>query len=141
MKKHIIFALGLSICVQMVAQEILTPTRVSQFAIEKVYPQEQTLLLEYESFRLSADSGTLKHDLHLQFSVLGRSQSQPMPSNMLNTTGDFAEGYRLLPNGEHFQEPALISIPYDPFKIPMGYKAEDVYSYYYDEASAQWTHD
>ena len=139
MKKHVVLALGLSICVQMVAQEILTPTRVSQFAIEKVYPQEQTLLLEYESFRLSADSGTLKHDLPLQFSVLGRSQSQPMPSNMLNTTGDFAEGYRLLPNGEHFQEPALISIPYDPFKIPMGYKAEDVYSYYYDEASAQWT--
>ena len=139
MKKHIIFALGLSICVQMVAQEIVSPTRVSQFAIEKVYPQEQTLLLEYESFRLSADSGTLKHDLPLQFNVLGRSQSQPMPSNMLNTTGDFAEGYRLLPNGEHFQEPALISIPYDPFKIPMGYKAEDVYSYYYDEASAQWT--
>ena len=67
----------------MVAQEIVSPTRVSQFAIEKVYPQEQTLLLEYESFRLSADSGTLKHDLPLQFSVLGRSQSQPMPSNML----------------------------------------------------------
>ena len=138
MKKHII-TLGLSICVQMVAQEIISPTRVSQIAIERIYPQEQALLLEYESFRLSADSGTLMHDLHLQFSVLSSRQSAPMPSNMVNATGDFAEAYRLLPNGEHFQEPAKISLPYNPSSVPMGYKAEDVYSYYYDESSAQWT--
>ena len=110
MKKHIIFALGLSICAQMVAQEISSPTRVSQIAIERVYPQEQALLLEYESFRLSADSGTLMHDLHLQFSVLGSSQSAPMPSNMVNATGDFAEAYRLLPNGEVHLPPIILSV-------------------------------
>ena len=57
-----------------------------------------------------------------------------MHSNMENVCL-LSEGGRLLPNGVHFSEdtPALITMTYDPARIPMGYTPKDIYTYYSDD--------
>lgn len=127
------------LCDYSVAQEgVTTRTDISDLTIEKYFAKESPLLLEAESFSLSADSGLLLHDLLLQLTLLKDNKHGQIPSNMVNTTGDFVEAYRLLPCGEHFSLPARITMPYDPHLIPRGYKAEDIYSFYYDDEVAQW---
>lgn len=59
----------------------------------------QPVSFSYESFSLRADSGMLVHNLAFRFAIVNKLQAQLMPGNMVNTTGDLVEAYRLLPNG------------------------------------------
>ena len=86
-----------------------------------------------EGLSLTADSGSLKHDISINLTKIPHKGGYVMPSNMENVCW-MSEGVRLLPNGEHFSDtaPALISLAYDPTRIPMGYKQTDVYTYFND---------
>ena len=99
------------------------------------YQTYQTVHIQTESFSLFADSGSLQHDIAIQLSVIPRKAGTLMPSNMENVCW-LSDGVQLLPGGAHFSEdnPALISLAYDPDRLPMGYKPKDVYTYYCDDA-------
>ena len=60
-----------------------------------------------------------------------------MPSGMTNVTTGRAI-YRLMPHGEHFSEPATLTMEYDPILLPHGYKPKDIYTYYYDTLAGRW---
>lgn len=101
------------------------------------YPCKQYLPVrtDGDGFALTADSGSLQHDLTIYVTALPYAETTAMPSDMENVTGR-GNGIRLLPNGEHFAtaSPARITLAYDPRRLPQGYKAEDIYTYYNDEA-------
>ena len=86
-----------------------------------------------EGLSLTADSGSLKHDISINLTKIPHKGGYVMPSNMENVCW-MSEGVRLLPNGEHFADtvPALISLAYDPTRIPTGYKQTEVFTYYCD---------
>ena len=86
-----------------------------------------------EHFSLVSDSGSLKHDLSITLSMIPHREGNTMPSDMENVSL-LSDGVRVLPNGEHFSKdrPALISLSYDPTRIPMGYSQTDVFTYYND---------
>lgn len=90
-----------------------------------------------EGFSLIADSGSLKHDMVINLSIISHNEGLLMPSNMVNVT-DNGDGVRLLPNGEHFDSdnPAYITLSYNPYRLPRGYKPEDIYTFYCDSASS-----
>ena len=104
--------------------------------VEKTWQGAEPVSLELESFSLKADSGVLLHDLSVSLTLLPSSEISSMPSNMVNVTGDFVGAYRLLPNGTHFSEPAIITLPYGA--PPLGYSPSDIYTFYYDDDIAQW---
>ena len=99
------------------------------------FKQHLPILIETECFALAADSGSLQHDLTIHTAALPYTKTTSMPSNMENVTGG-GNGIRFLPNGEHFAAaiPARITLAYDPMRLPKGYKAEDIYTYYSDDA-------
>ena len=86
-----------------------------------------------EGLSLTADSGSLKHDISINLTKIPHKAGYVMTSNMENVCW-MSEGVRLLPNGEHFADtvPARISLAYDPARIPTGYKQTEIYTYYCD---------
>ena len=99
------------------------------------YTEGSPVTIQLPFFSLIADSGSLKHSIDINVAKLSYGKSTPLPSNMENVSLS-CDGVRLLPNGVHFSDsaPALISLAYDPARIPMGYKPKDVYTYYCDDA-------
>ncbi|MCD4698256.1 MAG: hypothetical protein K8S16_18680 [Bacteroidales bacterium] len=62
----------------------------------------------------------------------------PVPNEICNVTGNYYKGYRFQPHGMIFDEPATIVMAYDPGLVPEGYTAEDIYTWYFDEANKKW---
>ncbi len=56
---------------------------------------------------------------------------------MVNVTDEYS-GYRFLPHGSHFKKPVSITLGYDMTKIPKGYTAKDVATFFYDEKDNRW---
>ena len=127
-----------SIAVSLRASDDMTSFPVSTPIAEYSFQKGMLLNFGWDNFALQADSGALLHDLELSFELLREEQVPRMPSYMVNVTGDKVGAYRLLPNGVHFEEAATITVPYDEYLLPMGYKAKDVKTYYFDEELAQW---
>ena len=100
------------------------------------YQAAEPVNIAFDGFLLVADSGSLKYSLEIQASKLPHKGGYPMRSNMANVSAH-CDGIRLLPNGEHFSDskPALISLSYDPDRIPRGYKPKDIYTFYCDDAT------
>jgi len=98
------------------------------------YEASSPVDIQLPSFSLAADSGSLLHGVDIQVSILPYKSGMRMHSNMENVCL-LSDGVRLLPNGEHFSKdtPALITLAYDPARIPMGYAPKDIYTYYSDD--------
>ena len=100
------------------------------------YQASTPINIHADGFSLVADSGSLLHDLDISVAFIPYKGGTPLPSDMENVTG-VCEGVRLLPNGEHFSEdnPARITLSYNPDRLPMGYEPNEIYTYYCDDAS------
>ena len=98
------------------------------------YEASSPVDIQLPNFSLTADSGSLLHGVDIQVSMLPYRSGMMLQSNMENVCL-LSDGVRLLPNGEHFSEdtPALITLAYDPARIPMGYTPKDIYTYYSDD--------
>ena len=98
------------------------------------YEASSPVDIQLPNFSLTADSGSLVHGVDIQVSMLPYKSGMMMQSNMENVCL-LSDGVRLLPNGEHFSEdaPALVTLAYDPARIPMGYTPKDIYTYYSDD--------
>lgn len=60
-----------------------------------------------------------------------------MDPGLVNVTKNH-NGYRFLPHGTQFNYDAIISLQYDPDKLPDGYTEEDIRTYYFDEGTKHW---
>lgn len=133
----ILFSLLLS-CTLIMATDHTALPQMAPLTVEQAVSKGNPFRLEWETFSLSADSGALMHDITIRLSVFGKEQAQQMPSNMGNVTGQVAESFCLLPNGVHFEQPAVITVPYDIHRLPAGYNTNDIFTFYYDEELRSW---
>lgn len=146
--KHLTRTILLSICLYsapvLAEKDIINDaTTIASSAIQPLsmdysYIESSPIDIALLGFSLHADSGSLQHALDVHVSILPYKGGTGMLSNMENVSGN-GDGFRLLPNGKHFSEakPALISLAYEPTRIPYGYKETDVYTYYCDD-SENW---
>jgi RHS repeat-associated protein len=113
----------------------------SEFAnyrsVSKYAQPENDFDLSIVGFNLLAPAKSIKSPVNISVSSL-RLQDMPLVStSLINVTYQNA-GYRCLPHGTLFTQPIPISIRYDSTKIPAGYSAKDIRTYYYDEERQQW---
>lgn len=95
--------------------------------------------ISFMGLRLSADSGSLLHDMTLHTEALPMQGGHRMRSNMTNASAE-GDGIRLLPDGVHFAEehPARITLAYNPQRIPAGHTAAEIYTYCCESSGAPW---
>jgi RHS repeat-associated protein len=60
-----------------------------------------------------------------------------LDAGLINVTRQYS-GYRFLPHGSHFKKQVTIIIGYDETKIPRGYNAKDVATFFFDEKDKHW---
>ena len=89
------------------------------------------------SARLIGMSGMLKENIELTINGLRTEELPPLEMGMVNVTGDYA-AYRMLPHGLLFNGDIRIILPYDTTLLPVGFSAEDIHTYYYNEQYGQW---
>ena len=106
--------------------------RISQY-FQKFTPIKMSMV----GLNLLCDTNSLQHDIDCSIEVLNKSQVPVLSANLINVTGG-SPGYRILPNGEHFTPPATLEIEYDANSLPIGFKPNDVYTYYYNENMQRW---
>ena len=63
------------------------------------YTASQPVGIQADGFSLTADSGSLIHDLDIRMAFIPNKGGTPLPSNMENVTG-ICEGVRLLPGND-----------------------------------------
>ncbi len=141
--KHFIF--NFLIMLSLLAHPVMADTQlfgdahsaagIQPYSGEYSYSIHSPIRIETNGFTLVADSGSLMHDLTISATVLPYEKGTAMPSNMENVCL-LSDGMQLLPNGEHFSKeaPALVTLAYDPSRIPMGYAPKDIYTYYCEDA-------
>lgn len=151
----IVFVCATNLC----AQEYVSSTHLSMPSsqVSKIQEEnETTIRIESDSWhisqffrahlpmeislpglKLSCDSSNLQHDIECSVEVLHKSKLPVLSATLINVTAD-AQGYRLLPNGEHFMPPATLEIAYNANSLPIGFKPHDIYTYYYNEDMQRW---
>lgn len=108
------------------------------YRVEQFCSPQDTMRVELPGLTLHADSGSVIESFTLSAERLPSTEAvAPMPSGMVNVTNGRAI-YRLLPHGEHFNEPAILTMEYDPILLPHGYKPKDIYTCYYDTLAGRW---
>jgi hypothetical protein len=99
--------------------------------------EEMPVRLQLDRFLLTAPQGRVEANTHLSVKGLDAGELPDMAPWLINVTGPFA-GYRLLPHTDSFPGELKLHIPYDSLKIPAGYSASDVRTYYYHEEQQKW---
>ncbi len=131
----LIVLMGLSLHAETISEQVADNSRsVNPYEGSFSYEASSPVDIQLPNFSLTADSGSLLHGVDIQVSMLPYKSGMMMQSNMENVCL-LSDGVRLLPNGEHFSEdaPALVTLAYDPARIPMGYTPKDIYTYYSDD--------
>ncbi|MBI4951311.1 MAG: hypothetical protein HY908_04705, partial [Myxococcales bacterium] len=82
--------------------------------------------------------GAVNGHVDLTVKHLLPSEVPPLDPGMINVTAPSANGYELLPHGQMFQEPVVITLPFDDALLPPGYLASEIASYYFDTEVSRW---
>ncbi|HMB53430.1 MAG TPA: SpvB/TcaC N-terminal domain-containing protein, partial [Thermoanaerobaculia bacterium] len=102
----------------------------------RVAPGEEKAL-ELDGARLVVDRRAVGREVKLSMRALAGHQVPPMNGGMYNVTAPHA-GLRMGPHGMRFARPVRFEIPFAPELLPQGTTAEDVRTFYFDEASGRW---
>ncbi|HQH66494.1 MAG TPA: toxin TcdB middle/N-terminal domain-containing protein, partial [Clostridia bacterium] len=106
-------------------------------SVRKQFDAERNDTLRLGQTMLCVPAEGMDAPLELSITPLDSADLPAMPSGMVNVTGR-GSGYRFLPHGEHFRRAAKVVLPFDSLRIPKGYTAKDVRTYYFDEGSRKW---
>ena len=98
----------------------------------------KSMLLEMNGVSLSAPDSAIVREGTYTVSALTKEELPPLTDEMVNVTLGSGNGYRFLPNGEHFKPYAELRMAYDESKLPLGYTPDDIYTSYYDEEKKSW---
>lgn len=93
--------------------------------------------LNLGSAELNIPKGALKSSENFSITALRDIDMAALTPEMVNVTSENA-GYRFLPHGDHFSAPANVSLGYDKNKIPTGYTAQDIKTFYFDRTEKKW---
>jgi hypothetical protein len=67
-----------------------------------------------------------------------RSIDFPMMDAGMVNVNENGGGYRCLPHGTKFSKEVLLSMEYDPSRLPSGYTPDDINTYYFDNDKRRW---
>ena len=98
----------------------------------------KSMLLEMDGVSLSAPDTAIIRKGTYTVTALTNEELPPLSDEMVNVTFGSGDGYRFLPNGEHFSPYAELRMSYDESKLPHGYTPDDIYTSYYDEEKKTW---
>ncbi|MDH5399066.1 MAG: hypothetical protein OEX02_13025, partial [Cyclobacteriaceae bacterium] len=104
---------------------------------EELFSAGKEALISLEGARLEAGAGALGQSATLTVTSLRDRDIPALDAGMVNVT-KYHHGYRFLPHGTIFGEEVNLYMAYDEEKIPDGYTAEDVRTYYFDESTHHW---
>jgi RHS repeat-associated protein len=87
--------------------------------------------------RLHIPSGAITSPRLVSITALQQADIPVLDKGMVNVTAG-SGGYRFLPHGSHFAKPVALNIAYDATKIPIGFAAKDVITFFFDEKEKHW---
>ncbi|HEX3130666.1 MAG TPA: SpvB/TcaC N-terminal domain-containing protein, partial [Thermoanaerobaculia bacterium] len=104
--------------------------------------EEQAAPGEARSIRLAGASldvppGALAQKVAISMRRLAGGDLPELDSGMTNVTAE-GGGFRMGPHGLRFREPVQLTLPYDASRIPAGMTADDIQTFYFDEAAGRW---
>lgn len=99
---------------------------------------DDTIILEHDEGILELKASAKDPKVRLSISSLKQDDLPPLDPGMVNVTKGPRAGYRFLPHGTIFKKNVKVKIPYDGNKIPLGFTADDVKTYYYDTDIGHW---
>ncbi|MBW3544938.1 MAG: hypothetical protein KY428_04930, partial [Bacteroidetes bacterium] len=106
-------------------------------ATQKFFAPEAEASILLAGAELSAKARSLKQASLLSITSLRAIDLPALDPGMVNVTR-YHEGYRFLPHGTQFEKDVKLRLAYDESKIPDGYTAQDIKTYYFDEESHHW---
>jgi RHS repeat-associated protein len=117
---------GLSAGVTAAYQEVVAPADTGPRTVA------------YDGARLVVPPGAVRLPVGIGITPLTKGQVPRLDSEMTNVTAGPRAGYRFTPHPMQFAEAIEVTLPYDPALIEADFTAQDVYTYFYDEAAACW---
>ena len=101
------------------------------------YTPSQHFELSLQGASIHIDSSALAYPKPISITALRDVDIPALDGPMVNVTKNHS-GYRYLPHGTQFSKDATIVLDYDIHKIPDGYTAQDIKTYYFDDVTKHW---
>jgi hypothetical protein len=93
--------------------------------------------LQINGTAIAASAAALAKVQPISITALQAADIPSLTMGMVNITKENS-GYRYLPHGNLFKEPAVMKLHYDPEKLPVGYTEKDIAVYYFAETQKEW---
>lgn len=93
--------------------------------------------LTLDDATLEVKPGALRGKVKLTVRGLASEELPALDAGMTNVTPR-RRGFRLGPHGLRFAKAVHLRLPYDPDLLPNGMTADDIRTFYFDEASGRW---
>ena len=104
---------------------------------QKLILQNQAAALSVAGAAITIPKGALVSTATVSVTTLRFVDIPALDAGMINVTRG-AAGYRFLPHGTLFSKEARLALDYEAGKIPDGYTARDIRTYYFDEKKGHW---
>ena len=107
-------------------------------SISKFFAKSKSNSLSFGGAKLVVDTLSLVENQKISIAGLRYVDLPTLSPEMVNVTADYY-GYRMLPHGDLFsKKPAKIFLKYDHTKLPKGYTAKDIKTFYFDNDQKRW---
>ena len=105
----------------------------------KIFEKEKSNSLSFAGATLKVEDLSVTETKNISIAGLRYVDLPTLSPEMVNVTADYY-GYRMLPHGNHFsiEKPAKIHLKYDEKKLPTGYTAKDIKTFYFDNEQRKW---
>lgn len=104
----------------------------------KTFEKGKSNTLSFAGASLQVEDLSVNQTATISIAGLRYVDLPTLSPEMVNVTADYY-GYRMLPHGEHFaNKPAKIHLKYDEKKLPTGYTAKDIKTFYFDIEQRKW---
>ena len=112
---------------------LISPIRRS----ETEFSANAAINLQHDGISIQGETETFADNISISATTLRAIDMASMGSGMVNVTGQ-GNGYRMLPHVSKFQKNLILRIKYDTTMLPVGYKPQDIRTYYFDETANNW---
>lgn len=106
-------------------------------ATRKFFATDAQTSIALEGVELTGQPRSLKNASVLSITSLRAIDIPALDPGMVNVTR-YHEGYRFLPHRSQFEKEMALRLAYDESKIPDGYTAQDIKTYFFDEETHHW---
>ena len=113
------------------------PIQPTSYRTEKRFATRKQHSIHLGGASLHLTAGALAQPTNISITTLRPVDIPALDAGMVNVTGQHA-GYRFLPHRTLFEQEVKLHLAYDESKIPDGYTAQDIRTYFFDENTHHW---